>query len=216
MELVVEEPYAEYNEQTGNNTDDDRAEGVGDIAGSGDSNKTCKRGVKTHTYVGLAVFNPCENHTCNGCKSGSNGSCKEYGTELLNRGSGCAVEAVPTEPEDKYAECAERDVVAGECADLDYSVFVYLEFTDTGAEDLCADKSGDTADHVDRAGAGEIVEAHLTEPAAAPDPVRFDRIDNSGDNTRVYTIGEEFGSLSHCARNDGRCGSAEHEVEYKA
>ena len=104
-----------------------------------------------------------------------------------------------------------------ESADLDdLAVFISLEFADTRAEDLRADKSGDTADHVDRAGACEIVEADLAEPATAPDPVRFDRVDDRGDHARVYAVGQKLCTLRHSARNDRSGCSAEYEVEYKA
>ena len=184
VELVVEEPYSEYYEQTRNKTDNDSAEGVCYVTGSRDSYKTCERSVQTHTYVGLAVLNPGENHTCNGSNCGSYGSCQEDRAELSDRCSGSAVKSVPAEPKDEHAERAQSDVVTGESADLcDLAFLVSLELTDTCSEDFRADESGDTADHMDSAGACEIVEAELVEPAAAPNPVSLDGIDERGDNS---------------------------------
>ena len=69
--------------------------------------------------------------------------------------------------------------MTGERTYLHAAVLLLLELADTSSEDLRADKSGDTADHMDSAGARKIVEAEVAQPAAAPDPVRLDRVDDS-------------------------------------
>ena len=106
--------------------------------------------------------------------------------------------------------------MTGDCVDLcDLAVLVGFKFADSGSKDLGADQGGQTAYHVDSSGAGEIVEAQLSQPAAAPDPVCFHRVDQSGDHAGVYTVGQELGTLCHCAGNDGCGGCAEYQVEYK-
>ena len=98
----------------------------------------------------------------------------------------------------------------------DLAVLVLNELADTGTKELCADESGDTADHVDSAGTCKIVEAHLSQPAAAPDPVSLNGIDKSGDNARIDAVRKELCSFCHSSRNDGSCCCAEHKVEYEA
>ena len=216
MQLVVEQPHAEADQQTGNRADDDRAESVGDVTTGGDGDQTGKRSVQTHADVGLAVFQPCKDHADDRCNRGCNGGRQEDGAELFNRGSRRAVEAVPAEPQDEHTQRTECDIVTRERADLDLAVFVLFEFADTCAEDLCADQSRDTADHVNRTGAGKIVEAELTEPAAAPDPVRLNGIDDGGDNAGIDAVGQEFCALRHRAGHDRGGRGAENEVEHEA
>ena len=65
------------------------------------------------------------------------------------------------------------------------------------------------------AGARKIMEARLREPAASPDPVGLDGIDQSGNNRRVDTVGQKPGSLGHgTGHNSGR-GGAEYQIEHK-
>ena len=51
-------------------------------------------------------------------------------------------------------------------------------FSDTRIKDFCTDACGDTADHMYGSTSGKIMEAKLRKPAAAPDPVTGDRIDD--------------------------------------
>ena len=69
---------------------------------------------------------------------------------------------------------------------------------------------------MDGAGAREIVETDLRQPAAAPDPVGFNGIDQRGDDTGIDTVGKELGAFCHGAGNDGGGGGTEHQVEHKA
>lgn len=125
------------------------------------------------------------------------GSGKENRAELLDGGGGGSVEAVPAEPKDEYAKRTERDAVTGEGVDLyNLAFFVPVELADTGTEQLSADERRDAADHMYRAGACEIVEAELAEPATAPDPVRLDRIDEGGYYCGVNAVGKEFSALA--------------------
>ena len=106
--------------------------------------------------------------------------------------------------------------MAGEGVDLDhFAALVLYILANAGAEKLCADESGDTAHHVDRAGAGKIMEAQLGKPAAAPDPVGLDGVNQSGDHSGVYAVGEELGALRHGPGYDGGRGRAENQIEHK-
>ena len=58
------------------------------------------------------------------------------------------------------------------------------------------------------------MEAQLAEPAAAPDPVTGDGVDDEADGRRVEAVGAELGALCHGAGNDGGGGGAEHSLEH--
>ncbi len=58
------------------------------------------------------------------------------------------------------------------------------------------------------------MEAQLAQPAAAPDPVARDGVDDQADGCRVNAVGAELGALSHGAGDDGGGGGAEHSLEH--
>ena len=62
-------------------------------------------------------------------------------------------------------------------------------------------------------GTGEIVEAHLADEAAAPDPVTGDRVNHKADHKTVYTVRREFCTLSHGTGNDSSRGCTEDSLE---
>ena len=104
--------------------------------------------------------------------------------------------------------------MTGEGIDLcDLAVGVFVELADTRAENLRADESGDTADHMNGAGTGEVMKSETAQPAAAPDPVRFNGVDQRGNYAGIYAVGKELGALCHSARNDGSSGRAEDQVK---
>ena len=86
---------------------------------------------------------------------------------------GSAVEAEPAEPQDEHAQRGEGQVVAQDGPGL----AVLAVLADAGPKDLGADQRADAADHVHGSGTGEVVEAQLSQPAAAPDPVAGDGVD---------------------------------------
>ena len=90
------------------------------------------------------------------------------------------------------------------------------KLANTGAQQLRANEGGDAADHVNRAGTGEIMEAKAGKPAAAPDPVGLNGVNQCGNDAGIDAVGQELGALSHSTGNDGRGGGAEHQVEYEA
>ena len=80
--------------------------------------------------------------------------------------------------------------MSGECIYFyNLTTLILIKLTDTGSQQFCTDQCGNTTYHVDRTGSCEIMEAKLCQPAAAPDPVSFDGIDQCGDHTGVNTIG---------------------------
>ena len=59
------------------------------------------------------------------------------------------------------------------------------------------------------------METDLRKPAAAPDPVCFDGVNQGGDYAGVDAVRKKFRSFCHSPGYDG-CGScAEHKIKYK-
>ena len=128
---------------------------------------------------------------------------------------GTDVESVPAEPQDEDTQCADGQGVTRNCVYLYLAVLGLGEFTNTGTKDCCADQCRNTADHVDDTGTCEIVErcGKLRQPAAAPYPVGFYRIDHSGNHCGIDTVGNELGTLCHGTGNNCRCRSTEYQIE---
>ena len=79
--------------------------------------------------------------------------------------------------------------MTGERIDLSYfSVLVPVEFANSWSEHPCTDKCTYASDHMNAVGTCVIVEAPLCEEASAPCPVRFDRVDQRGDDGRIDTV----------------------------
>ena len=214
MQLQVEHLDDDDDEYVRNEADCRRADGVEGVAARRHGDETRKRRVQTHRDVRLAVFDPRQYERRAGRDGRSYRGSQEYGAELRGRGRGGAVEAVPAEPEDEYAERAEGDGVAGYGVDLrDPAFLVGNVFAYARAEDGRADERRYAADHMDRAGAGVVMEAELTEPAAAPDPVGLDGIDDEAYHGGVDAVGGKFRSLGHGAGDYRRRRGAEDEVE---
>ena len=79
--------------------------------------------------------------------------------------------------------------MTGECIDLGYfSVLVPVEFANSWSEHPCTDKCTYSADDMNAVGSRVIVKSPLCKEAAAPGPVRFDRIDERRDDCRIDTV----------------------------
>ena len=214
---IVEKPHAEYNQHTGDTTDDNRAQAIGNITGGGNGHEACQGSIQTHGNIGLAVLDPGEDHTYHGCYGGGHGGGQENGAQLFDGSCRGTVEAVPAQPEDENTKSAQRNAMAREGVHFgNFAGGILCKLADTGSEQFGADQGGDAANHVDGAGAGEIVEAELSEPAAAPDPVGFNGINQCGNHTGIDAVGQEFSALCHGTGDDGGCGGTEHQIKYKA
>ena len=214
LELLIDKFDTEYNGKACADTDDNRTERSNHIAACGDGYQTCQRAVQRHRNIRLLVADPGDAHNGNGCNSSCHvGGYKYTGCNLSTaarqRNGRAAVETKPAEPQDKAAECAERQGVTRNCT----SLAILSVLADTGTEDCSTDKGGNAADHVYRRGACEVVEAKLCEPAAAPDPVTGDRIDDRRNNHRVNAVCREFGALCHRTGNNGRSSCTEYGLE---
>ena len=133
------------------------------------------------------------------------------------RQGGGAVEADPPEHQDDHAEDGQREIVRQDHP----RATVLGELADPGAEHDRSGERGEAADHVHHAGAGEVdgavaeadVAAESAEPAAAPDPVAEDGVDDRSDEECVDDEGRELPALGHRAGRDGRRGVHEDHLE---
>ena len=215
MSTFVDKLNAKDDNKSGNQANEERARGGYRVAACRDGDKPGQGAVQCHRDVRLFVADPGDDH--DGDRRGGSGKvCGEEdasggGHALIagNGDGGAAVEAEPAEPENKHAKSAERQAVAGDRAGL--AVLVIL--ADAGPEDLRTHQSGHAANHMHGCGAREIMEAQLGEPAAAPDPVAGDGIDECADDGAVDAVGDKLGALRHGAGNDGGGGGAEHGLE---
>ena len=96
---------------------------------------------------------------------------------------------------------------------------VHVEFTDARADQRCCDKGRQAADHVHHAGTGEVddtgsvTDGDIAQPAAAPDPVTVNRVNNSAQDKTVSKVRGNFHSFRDGAGDDGSGGSGEHHLE---
>ena len=106
--------------------------------------------------------------------------------------------------------------MTGDRVDLDHLPgSIRNVLSDSRSENYRANQRRDASYHMNRAGAGVIMKAELTEPSAAPDPVRLDGIDQQTHHTGVYAVGGEPCPLRHSAGYNRRGGSAKNKVEHE-
>ena len=214
---VIEKFHREDAEHASHDADHGRAEGVDHITAGGDGHQTGQRTVEGKGDIGLAVAHPADDQR--GHRSQSR---RQVGVEadeargnhrvIAGHADGrAAVKAEPAEPQDENTQGHGGQVVAGDSPCL----AVLAIFADAGTEHPGTQAGGNTAHKVDRRGTGEIMEAQLSQPAAAPDPVAGNGIDDQADGGGVAAVGAELGALSHRAGNDGSCCGAEHGLEHR-
>ena len=214
MQFEIQHLDHDHDQDTGHDPDDCSAQSVQRITARRDAHQPRQGGVQAHGNIRLAVFDPGIEHGGAGGHRRGDGGRQENGREFRGGSSRRAVEAVPAQPEDEHAQRAQRNGVAGNGVYLDDpAVFVGDILADARPEDDRADQCSDAAHHMDGAGTGVVVEAQAAQPAAAPDPVGLDGVDQQTDHRRVDTVGGEFRPLRHGSRDDGGRGGAEDQVE---
>jgi hypothetical protein len=110
------------------------------------------------------------------------------------------IEAVPTEPENEHAHRDQRHAVPADRIGR----AILIESSETWTEHPSSDEGRDAAHRVDDRGAGEVVKTEARQPAATPDPVADDGVDESRDEEGVGQVRNEFGALGHGTGNDRR------------
>ena len=216
LDNVIKEFNGEDAEHTGNDADDGSAERINHIAACGNGNQTGQSTVKGKGDIRFAVTHPAGDQRGNGSqRSGQVGieadqTSGNHGVIACHCHGGATVEPEPAEPQDKHAQGHGGQVVAGDCAGL--AVLVVL--TNTGAKHPGAQAGGNAANKVNGGGTGKIMEAQLCQPAAAPDPVAGDGVNDQADSGRVAAVSAELGTLCHGAGNNGCCRCTEHGLEH--
>ena len=215
FQLLVDEFNGIDYDNSGNEADSERA-GYGDqVAASCNSYQTCQCSVQCHGNVRLSVADPGQEHDGAGGDSGGHvGGYENVGGRLDRFVTGhadgrTAVEAEPGEPEYEHTQGRKGQTVAGNSVDSS----VFIVFADTGPQQPGADAGTDAAYHMHRGGTGKIVKAHLGQPAAAPDPVAGNRVDDQADEDAVNAVGRKFCTFCHGPGNDGGGRRAENSLE---
>ena len=115
----------------------------------------------------------------------------------------------PAEPEEDDADGGHWHAVTEDRSDL--SCRRVFAQTRSQKEDGC--QGGESAECVDDGRAGEIVKAHLVEPAAAPFPGTGDRVEKGDQDGGVDHEAVELDPFGHGAGDDGGGGGGEHRLE---
>ena len=209
----------EFNgEDNGDSGDDPDHKGAGyghKVAAGSDGYQAGQGAVQRHGNIRFAVTNPGQEHHGTGRHGGGHVGGNKYMGRRFNRfvpghaDSGAAVEPEPGEPEDKYAQCCQRQAVSGN--GIDGTVFIV--FANTGSQQPGADTGAHAAYHVYGGGTGKIVEPRLGQPAAAPDPVAGNGVDEQTDQDTVNAVGRKLGPFRHGAGNDSCRRGAENGLE---
>ena len=189
MQLMVQQPDAENHQHAGDSADHDGAESVRHITSGGDGHQAGQRGIQAHRNIGLAVLDPGNDHAHDRGHRGSDRGGQENGAQLGHRGSGSAIEAIPAQPQDKHAQRADGQVMSGERVDLDdLALLVFHKLADAGPEHPRADERAQAADHMDARRTRKVMETDLRKPAATPDPVSLNGVDQRGDDCGINTV----------------------------
>ena len=213
---IIEEFYREDHQHTGHDADDGGAEGVHYITAGGDGHQARQRTVEGQGNIGFAVAHPGGDESRHGSQGRGQVGVEadeaggDHGIVAGHADGGAAVEAEPAEPQDEHAQGHGGEVMAGDGPGL----AVLAVFADAGAQHPGAQAGGDAAHEMYGGGTGEVMEAQLRKPAAAPDPVAGDGIDDEADGRRVDAVGAELGALGHGAGNDGGRRGAEDGLEH--
>ena len=162
MELIVKKPYTKYNKESGYETNDDCSETICHITRSGNCNKSGKGSIQAHRYIRLAIFDPCKDHTSYSCYCRCYGCCKENACKLISCLTCGTVKSIPSKPENKHTKCTKWKVMSRKGVNFcNLSGFVFCKLTDTRSKHCSTNDCGDTTNHMDCTGTGEIMESKL-------------------------------------------------------
>src|SRR5215203_3775502 len=90
---------------------------------------------------------------------------------------------------------------------------IVVVLDETGAEEKRSCEGRHRAREVDDRGAGEVLHPELGEPAAAPDPMSYHRVDEAREHDREDDVDGELGPLEHRAPHDRQRDRAEGDLE---
>ena len=211
----VKEIHGDRQQQSGDGADGGGSRRGDHVAAGGDCHQPRQGGVKGHAHIRLLVANPSVDHSHDtGHRRGHVGGDKNQPRAddhiiPLHAHGGAAVETKPAEPEDKHTQSAQGQTVAQDGP----GPALVVVFADPGTQDSCADAGAHAAHHVNRRGTRKVMESQSAQPAAAPDPVAGNGIDEGGDAERVEAVGNEPGPLRHSPGDDGGRRGAEDRLE---
>lgn len=173
LHYLIKEIDAQSGEDPGDNPDERSSPGSYHVRPCRNGNESADYAVAHHGYIRLFVKDPGHYHStdsaCRACHYVVERDIADIGGYRQRR---AAVEPEPCEPQDKRTQRGHRDIMPQN----GYRFTVLGVFTLSGVYQQRTHKGAYSAHHVYRSRACKIVEAHVAEPAAAPDPVSGHRV----------------------------------------
>ena len=128
---------------------------------------------------------------------------------ILEAHGGAGVKAEPAQPQHEQADHRQGHIVARDGPGLP----VLVVLPDAGPQDEGPRQGRPAPQGVDHRIAGKVQKAQVGQPAAAPDPVAHDGVDDQGEHKGEHDKGDVLDPLCHRAGHDGGGGAAEHQLE---
>ena len=207
---LVEEEDGEDDDDAGDGADDGGGGDADAVGSGGDADESGEAAVEGHGEVRVLEKELAGDHAGDERGGGGDHGVDEGERDDLGVGveGGGAVEAEPSEPEEEDADGGDGHVVSHDGHGLAVDVLA-----DAGTEEHDAGEGGPAADGVDERGAGEVMEVHVGEPAAAPAPGADERIDQRDVDGGEDEVAGELDAFGDGTADDGGGGGGEHALE---
>ena len=209
---AVKETDRKHNQHTGDSADEQRAFDADIGAGAGDAHKARQTAVDRHAQVRLADDQPGGDgggeHGRDGRGVGGDQDVHDV-RRVLEAHGGAGVEPEPAQPQDEQANDGQRHVVPRDGLGL----AGFIIFADARAQNQRPGQSRPAADRVHGGVPGEIHKAEIGQPAAAPDPVPDDGVDDQREHKGKEDERKVLDALGHRAGDDGGRRAAKHKLE---
>ena len=183
MTLQIQDFYNHHDQNSGDNTDNACSDCVKSITSGCHCNQTCQGSIEAHGNIRFSVFYPGINQSGQGRYGRGNCRRQENRRQFRRRCRCCSVESVPSQPENKHAQRSKRNRMTGNRVDFDnFAVFIRHILPDPGAENDSTNQCRNPAHHMNGTGSCVIMKPSLGQPAAAPDPMGLNGIDQQADH----------------------------------
>src|SRR5215208_1001523 len=212
----LDRKHADDRNHARDEADHNRGPGRDEPACGGDGHERREDAVQHHRDVRLAQHEPGRDRAADRAGRGREVRRQRDVREEADAVAGddaerrAGVEPEPAEPEDDRPQHGVGDVVAG-----DRVPAAALKLADPRAQEQRARQCGKRALVVDHGRAGEVLHPEPEEPAAAPDPVRGDGVDQ-GERGSEDEVDPELRTLGHRAPDDRQRDAGEDDLEQVA
>ena len=198
LAMLSEELNREDTQHAGDDADDGGARRVNHVAACGDGHQAGQSAVEGQGHIGFAVADPGGDQAAQVASAAAMLVLKQIRpAETMVSSPVMLTVEPPLKPNQQNHRMKTPRAMAvrlwpGMARALPSLPYLPIR----GTQHPGAQAGGEAAHEVDCGGTGEIVEAQLAQPAAAPDPVARDGVDDQADGCRVNAVGAELGALS--------------------